>query len=53
MRDPTDHIRKVPTGGGNRNKKNSLQGNIAELGTNIYQMGLKIKVIGSPEEHRQ
>ena len=24
---------------GNRNKKNSLQGNIAELGNNVYQYG--------------
>jgi hypothetical protein len=26
---------------GNRNDKNSLQGNIAELGNNIYQYGIR------------
>jgi hypothetical protein len=38
---------------GNRNNKNSLQGNIAELGNNVTNMELKIKVIGSPERQRQ
>jgi transcriptional regulator with AAA-type ATPase domain len=32
-----DHTREVPMG--NRNDKNSLQGNIAELGNNVYQYG--------------
>jgi hypothetical protein len=41
MRDPMDHIRKVPIVGANRNDKNSLQGNIAELGNNIYQYGTR------------
>jgi hypothetical protein len=35
MRDPTDHIREVPIG------KTSLQGNIAELGNNVYQYGTR------------
>jgi hypothetical protein len=35
---------------GNINDKNSLQGNIVELGSNVYQyMELETKVIGSPE----
>jgi hypothetical protein len=34
---------------GNINNKNSLQGNIAELGNNAYQYEIGIKVIGSPE----
>jgi hypothetical protein len=38
---------------GNRKEKNSLQGNIAELGNNVYNMVLKIRVIGSPEQWRQ
>jgi hypothetical protein len=29
---------------GNRNEKNSLQGNIAELGNNAYQYELEIRV---------
>jgi hypothetical protein len=40
MRDPTDHIREVPAMG-NRDDKNSLQGNISELGNNIYQYGIR------------
>jgi hypothetical protein len=40
MRDPTDHIREVPAMG-NRDDKNSLQGNISELGNNIYQYGTR------------
>jgi hypothetical protein len=39
MRDPTDHIREVHIG--TRNDKNSLQGNIAELGNNVYQYGTR------------
>jgi hypothetical protein len=39
MRDPTDHIREVHRG--NRNDQNSLQGNITELGNNIYQYGTR------------
>jgi hypothetical protein len=39
MRDPRDHIREVSTGA-TEPKKNSLQGNIAELGgNNVYQYG--------------
>jgi hypothetical protein len=38
---------------GNRNDKNSLQGNLAELGWRFTNMELKIKVIGSPEQQRQ
>jgi hypothetical protein len=36
MRDPTDHIMRGAYRG-NRNDKNSLQGNIVELGNNVYQ----------------
>jgi hypothetical protein len=39
MRDPMDHIRGAYRG--NRNDKNSLQGNIAELGNNVYQYGTR------------
>jgi hypothetical protein len=39
---------------GNRNNKNSLHGNIAELGvTTFTNMELEIKVMGSPERQRQ
>jgi hypothetical protein len=38
---------------GNRNDKNSLQGNIAELVHNVPNMELEIKVINSPERQRQ
>jgi hypothetical protein len=38
---------------GNRNDKNSLQGNIAELGNKFTNMELETKVIGSPERPRQ
>jgi hypothetical protein len=38
MRDPMDHTREVPIRG-NRNDKNRLQGNIAELGNNVYRYG--------------
>ena len=38
---------------GNRNKKNSLQGNIAELGNNVYQYGTQDQGIGSPEQQMQ
>jgi hypothetical protein len=36
---------------GNINKKNSLQGNIAELGNNVYQYGTQDE--GPPEQQRQ
>jgi hypothetical protein len=40
LRDPTHHIRQVPIGA-TENKKNSLQGNIAELGNKFYQYGTR------------
>ena len=39
-RDPADHTREVPIGA-TRIDKSSLQGNIAELGNNVYQYGTR------------
>jgi hypothetical protein len=39
MRDPTDQMRSAYRG--NIHDKNSLQGNIAELGNNVYQYGTR------------
>jgi hypothetical protein len=35
-----DHIREVPKGA-TKNDKDSSQGNIAELGNNVYQYGIQ------------
>ena len=40
MRDPTDHIREVPIGA-TEMIRTVLQGNIAELGNNVYQYGTR------------
>jgi transcriptional regulator with AAA-type ATPase domain len=36
-----DHTREMPIGATESNDKNSLQGNIAELGNNVYEYGTR------------
>jgi hypothetical protein len=52
MRDPTDHIREVPTGATERIRtvcKDTLQ----SLVTTFTNMELEINLIGPPERQRQ